>query len=114
MSTRWNFKNNAEQYDRPYTPKNNYESRDNYQVGVSMTYIDGSYFRTNSLTVDDITKALNDGKRWLGIASGGKINLGYVIHYEPYKFYDKPKEKPAPWKENRGPKFRSNINEHSF
>lgn len=132
MSTRWNFKNNAERYenykeldtnpnhykskyDRPYTPKNNYESRDNYQVGVSMTYIDGSYFRTNSLTVDDITKALNDGKRWLGIASGGKINLGYVMHYEPYKFYDKPKErKPAPWKENRGPKFRTNINEHSF
>lgn len=92
MSTRWNFKNNAERYenykeldtnpshykskyDCPYTPKNNYESRDNYQVGVSMTYIDGSYFRTNSLTVDDITKALNDGKRWLGIASGGKSIL---------------------------------------
>lgn len=89
MNTKYNFNNRKlkaskfdeldtnpshykSKYDRPYTPKNNYESRDNYQVGVSMTYIDGSYFRTNSLTVDDITKALNDGKRWLGIASGGE------------------------------------------
>ena len=53
-----------------------------------MTYIDGSYFRTNNFTVDDITDALESGKRWIELQNGGRINLGYVIHYEPYKFFD--------------------------
>ena len=104
MSTRWHFDNNAERaqnyckldtnidhykskYDHPYKPKNDYQQKD-YQVGVSMTYIDGSYFRTNNFTVDDITDALESGKRWIELQNGGRINLGYVIHYEPYKFFD--------------------------
>ena len=72
------------EYDRQYKPRNS------YKVGVSMTYIDGSYFRTNALTCNDLTEALEDGKRWIELPNGGHINLGYVIHYEPYKFYDQP------------------------
>ena len=104
MSTRWHFDNNAERaqnyrkldtnidhykskYDHPYKPKNDYQQKE-YQVGVSMTYIDGSYFRTNNFTVDYITDALESGKRWIELQNGGRINLGYVIHYEPYKFFD--------------------------
>lgn len=89
MSTRWHFDNNVERaqnyreldtnidhykskFDHPYKPKNDYQQKD-YQVGVSMTYIDGSYFRTNNFTVDDITDALESGKRWIELADQSRL-----------------------------------------
>lgn len=90
---KFTFKNNADRYSnyqRLDTNPSHYQSRrDNYSEGVSITYIDGSYFRTKDLTVDDVKTALHDEKkRWLELPNGGEINLGYVIHYEPYKFFE--------------------------
>lgn len=30
-------------------------------------------------------------KRWLDQENGGAINLGYVVRYSPYKFYERSK-----------------------
>lgn len=35
--------------------------------------------------------ALQRNKRWLDQENGGAINLGYVVRYSPYKFYERSK-----------------------
>lgn len=104
MSSKWNFKNNAakaENYAPLDTNPDHYKSKLRKYIqplsnnddskpteGVSIRYIDGSTFKTKEFTVDDIYDALHvDKVRWLKRKNGGEINLGYVMHYEPFTFY---------------------------
>lgn len=106
MSSRWNFKNNAEAMSnykaldtnldhyksnrKPYRPRNNYATRDEYVEGVAIRCVDGSTYRTKDFTVDDIFDALHTHREeWLKLENGGEINLKYVVRYEPFKFYNK-------------------------
>ena len=49
----------------------------------------GQTYKTQEFTVDDIFDALQQNKRWLDQENGGAINLGYVVRYNPYKFYER-------------------------
>lgn len=106
MSSRWNFKNNAEAMSnykaldtnlehyksnkKPYRPRNNYATRDAYVEGVVIHCVDGSTYRTKDFTVDDIFDALHTHREeWLKLENGGEINLKYVVRYEPFRFYNK-------------------------
>lgn len=91
-----NNKNNARSYNnykKLDTNLNHYKDNQHmkkydFNPGVSITFIDGSKFKTKGLTVHDIEVALHDKKqRWIELPNGSEINLGYVIHFEPYKFF---------------------------
>lgn len=104
MSSKWNFnkdKSNASRYSN-YKPldtnpddyKTNsyrdaeYHDQDKPVEGVVLTYITGQTFRTKEFTVDDIFDAIHTkNEQWIKMENGGEINLGAVVHYEPFKFY---------------------------
>lgn len=65
-------------------PKSN-----SYKVGVALYFMSGQIYKTPEFTVDDIYDALQQNKRWLDQINGGAINLGYVVRYNPYKFYER-------------------------
>lgn len=65
-------------------PKSN-----SYKVGVALYFMSGQIYKTPEFTVDDIYDALQQNKRWLDQENGGAINLGYVVRYTPYKFYER-------------------------
>lgn len=66
------------------------KAKDNtYQVGVILYFMSGQTYKTPEFTVDDIYDALQQNKRWLDQENGGAINLGYVVRYNPYKFYER-------------------------
>lgn len=65
-------------------PKSN-----SYKVGVALYFMSGQIYKTPEFTVDDIYDALQQNKRWLDQENGGAINLGYVVRYNPYKFYER-------------------------
>lgn len=65
-----------------------YRKNDSYKVGVVLYFMSGQTYKTPEFTVDDIY-ALQRNKRWLDQENGGAINLGYVIRYSPYKFYER-------------------------
>ena len=95
MSGRWHF-DNAKYInkDRPLdTNPDHYKNMDSktendYVEGVAIYTMDGSVFKFKDLTVDDVFDAINVHKdRWINISNGGQVNLGYVICYQPWKFY---------------------------
>lgn len=65
-----------------------YRKNDSYKVGVVLYFMSGQTYKTPEFTVDDIY-ALQRNKRWLDQENGGAINLGYVVRYSPYKFYER-------------------------
>lgn len=65
-----------------------YRKNDSYKVGVVLYFMSGQTYKTPEFTVDDIYDALRN-KRWLDQENGGAINLGYVVRYSPYKFYER-------------------------
>lgn len=65
-------------------PKSN-----SYKVGVALYFMSGQIYKTPEFTVDDIYDALQQNKRWLDQENGGAINLGYVVRYTSYKFYER-------------------------
>lgn len=66
-----------------------YRKNDSYKVGVVLYFMSGQTYKTPEFTVDDIYDALQRNKRWLDQENGGTINLGYVVRYSPYKFYER-------------------------
>ena len=66
-----------------------YRKKDSYKMGVVLYFMDGQTYKTQEFTVDDIYDALQQNKRWLDQENGGAINLGYVVRYNPYKFYER-------------------------
>lgn len=105
MSSRWNFGQKQNGYkpldtkkleqelgthsiqtaSRPVYRPHYYD--DSPKIGVRLHFIDGSKFKTQEYTVEDIHDALEiDKKRWLELNNGGAINLGYVIRYEHWDF----------------------------
>ena len=58
-------------------------------MGVVLYFMSGQTYKTPEFTVDDIYDALQKNKRWLDQENGGAINLGYVVRYSPYKFYER-------------------------
>ena len=60
-----------------------------YKVGVALYFMSGQIYKTTEFTVYDIYDALQQNKRWLDQENGGAINLGYVVRYNPYKFYER-------------------------
>lgn len=63
------------------------------KVGVILQFMNGQSYKTTEFTVGDITSVLDSGKRWLNQNNGGAINLGYVVRYSPYKFYQRDNSK---------------------
>lgn len=49
------------------------------KVGVILKFMNGQSYKTPEFTAEDITNALDSGKRWLNQKNGGAINLGYVV-----------------------------------
>lgn len=76
---------------RPKSANYGYQKESNHpdEVGVSLQLMSGQFLKTAEFTVDDVTEALDQGKRWLKQKNGGAINLGYVVSYSPYKFYSR-------------------------
>lgn len=76
---------------RPKSANYGYRRESNHldEVGVSLQLMSGQFLKTAEFTVDDVTEALDQGKRWLKQKNGGAINLGYVVSYSPYKFYSR-------------------------
>ncbi|MDX5065793.1 hypothetical protein [Lactobacillus gasseri] len=68
--------------------RSSYRKNDAYKVGVVLYFMNGQTYKTPEFTVDDIYDALQQNKRWLDQENGGAINLGYVVRYSPYKFYE--------------------------
>lgn len=68
-----------------------YRKNDSYKVGVVLYFMSGQTYKTPEFTVDDIYDSLQRNKRWLDQENGGAINLGYVVRYSPYKFYERSK-----------------------
>lgn len=66
-----------------------YRKKDSYKMGVVLYFMSGQTYKTQEFTVDDIYDALQQNKRWLDQENGGAINLGYVVRYSPYKFYER-------------------------
>lgn len=66
-----------------------YRKKDSYKMGVVLYFMNGQTYKTQEFTVDDIYDALQQNKRWLDQENGGAINLGYVVRYNPYKFYER-------------------------
>ena len=76
---------------RPKSANYGYQKESNHpdKVGVSLQLMSGQFLKTAEFTVEDVTEALDQGKRWLKQKNGGAINLGYVVSYSPYKFYSR-------------------------
>lgn len=73
-------------------PSSSFKSKpksNSYKVGVALYFMSGQIYKTPEFTVDDIYDALQQNKRWLDQENGGAINLGYVVRYIPYKFYER-------------------------
>lgn len=73
-------------------PSSSFKSKpksNSYKVGVALYFMSGQICKTPEFTVDDIYDALQQNKRWLDQENGGAINLGYVVRYTPYKFYER-------------------------
>lgn len=66
-----------------------YRKKESYKMGVVLYFMSGQTYKTQEFTVDDIYDALQQNKRWLDQENGGAINLGYVVRYSPYKFYER-------------------------
>lgn len=74
--------------DKPLK-SSSYRKNDSYKMGVVLYFMNGQTYKTPEFTVDDIYDALQKSKRWLDQENGGAINLGYVVRYSPYKFYER-------------------------
>lgn len=73
-------------------PSSSFKSKpksNSYKVGVALYFMSGQTYKTPEFTVADIYDALQQNKRWLDQENGGAINLGYVVRYTSYKFYER-------------------------
>ena len=75
--------------NKPVKTNSAYRKNDSYRMGVVLYFMSGQTYKTPEFTVDDIYDALQQNKRWLDQENGGAINLGYVVRYSPYKFYER-------------------------
>ena len=117
MNTKYNFNNRkfkASKFSDLDTNPSHYKdskSLSSYTKGVAITYVNGQTFKTKDVTVENIYEALAEDNNWLRLKNGGCINLAHVMHFEPYKFFDHPRdEMPAPWTVGHAPKVRNNHN----
>ncbi|WP_240405546.1 hypothetical protein [Lactobacillus crispatus] len=124
MNTKYNFGNckfkaskfseldtNPSHYKNSSFTHNRTSSLNSYTKGVAITYINGQTFKTKDVTVESIYEALAENNNWLRLKNGGCINLNHVTHFEPYKFFDRPRdEMPAPWTVGHAPKVRNDHN----
>lgn len=69
-------------FSKPYHPRNQSE-------GVVLHMIDGSTFKTQEYTAEDVRERLTDPgltdyeRHWLTFLNGGAINLEHVVRFEP-------------------------------
>lgn len=75
--------------DKPNSSLKSKPKPKTYKVGVALYFMSGQIYKTPEFTVDDIYDALQQNKRWLDQENGGAINLGYLVRYNPYKFYER-------------------------
>lgn len=75
--------------NKPSSPFKSKPKSNSYKVGVALYFMSGQIYKTPEFTVDDIYDALQQNKRWLDQENGGAINLGYVVRYTSYKFYER-------------------------
>ena len=124
MNTKYNFNNRklkASNFSELDTNPSHYKddgfthsrskSLSSYTKGVAITYVNGQTFKTKDVTVENIYETLAENNNWLRLKNGGCINLAHVMHFEPYKFFDHPRdEMPAPWTVGHAPKVRNDHN----
>lgn len=124
MNTKYNFNNrklkasnfreldtNPNHYKNDDFTSNRSKNQNGYTKGVSITYVNGQTFKTKDVTVEDIYESLKEDNNWLRLKNGGCINLNHVMHFEPYKFFDHPRDEMlAPWTVGHAPKVRSDHN----
>lgn len=124
MNTKYNFNNRklkASKFDELDTNPSHYKddsfthsrskSLSSYTKGVAITYVNGQTFKTKDVTVENIYETLAENNNWLRLKKRGGINLAHVMHFEPYKFFDHPRdEMSAPWSVGHAPKVRNDQN----
>ena len=71
------------------TNVDHYKNSD-YVMGVAIEFVDGSIFKTEDYTVNDINEAIHkDHDKWLKLKNGGAFCLDHVISYLPWEFYNR-------------------------